>query len=39
MEGKVHGYASNGVEFEGYINLETGEITNFYPIIKWQVRS
>ena len=28
------GQASNGMWFQGYINFETGEITNYHPIIK-----
>ena len=27
------GQASNGMWFVGYINLQTGEITNYHPII------
>lgn len=30
----IYGYASNGLKFEGYIDLETGMITNFYPVLE-----
>ena len=30
----ITGYANNGLKFEGYINLLTGEITNFYPVVE-----
>ncbi|MOA18977.1 hypothetical protein D3C78_1393250 [compost metagenome] len=29
----VRGRASNGLEFEGYIDETTGEVTNAYPIV------
>lgn len=28
----ITGTAKNGMRFQGYINAETGEITNFHPI-------
>lgn len=28
----ITGTAENGMRFQGYINAETGEITNFHPI-------
>ena len=31
---KISGYASNGLKFEGYIDLTTQEITNFYPVLE-----
>lgn len=31
---KISGYASNGLKFEGYIDLSTEEITNFYPVLE-----
>ncbi|TRZ40240.1 hypothetical protein CEQ21_04690 [Niallia circulans] len=30
----VDGIASNGVRFRGFLNLETNEITNFFPTIE-----
>ena len=29
---KIFGYSSNGLRFEGYIDLMTEEVTNFYPV-------
>ena len=31
---EVEGYAKNGLKFKGYIDGETGEITNFFPTLK-----
>ena len=30
---EIEGCASNGLKFRGYIDLTTGEITNFFPIL------
>ncbi len=32
---KVQGISSNGLKFEGFLNKETGEITNFYPVVEF----
>lgn len=32
--GKISGYAPNGLKFEGYIDLSTEEVTNFYPVLE-----
>ena len=35
LEGNTfRGQASNGMWFQGYINFETGEITNYHPFIE-----
>lgn len=31
---EITGYSSNGLKFGGYINEETGKVTNFYPTLK-----
>ena len=31
---EITGYSSNGLKFVGYINEETGKVTNFYPTLK-----
>lgn len=31
---RIEGYASNGLKFEGFIDLTTDEITNFYPVLE-----
>ncbi|PSA89736.1 TopI - like protein YobL [Bacillus atrophaeus] len=32
---KIRGTSSNGLKFEGFRNKETGEISNFYPVIEF----
>ena len=32
-EREIEGYANNGLKFKGYIDGETGEITNFFPTL------
>lgn len=31
---KIQGVSSTGLKFEGFRDINTGEITNFYPILK-----
>ena len=30
----IEGYSLNGLKFAGYINEETGQVTNFYPTLE-----
>lgn len=32
----IRGVSSNGLEFEGFKNTVTGEIENFYPVLKFE---
>lgn len=31
----IRGVSSNGLKFEGFKNTDTGEIENFYPVLKF----
>jgi hypothetical protein len=31
----IRGVSSNGLKFEGIKNIDTGEIENFYPVLKF----
>ncbi|WP_254612884.1 CdiA family toxin C-terminal domain-containing protein [Brevibacillus sp. HB1.1] len=33
---KIQGVSSNGLKFEGIKNTDTGEIENFYPVLKFE---